>query len=468
MPISIYESGHFAIGGKPMGRKWGRSSRFRKLRLGGFTLTELLVAMVTAGIIVSVLLFFTVSLVTTNREEEAKATTQDEITAALNYIANDLQESVFIYGADALERNSTDTPPGICDQIPYCSSNPASGVQARNTTHRPILAFWKRNYLDPEDEVDVVEKTDSGTQREVRRKVKCLAYPMRATNCLGQGRFVYSLVIYYLRKDNNPNWSGTARIVRWEIKDGIRWSCVDTSSAAQTDSNRCPIQTRSERDDNDPLTTNAVYVVRPSQGFQLFSVTGAGGLAQKMNSWKKFPAESYNLNQDRMVELVDFVDDTPYYPQFDDGTSVNLIKISARPNANPAEPKYDNPINADCDNPERGVGVPDAGTPQQSAFAQRVPSSFSATGSDTNVYRLSSFYACVANFGNPNKTIARVWIRGNPRARFLTNDAIRRAEIKSKVESCRAGSAGKPCSPVDSWFVTGDIRVMGRGQFKLE
>jgi len=444
-----------------MGRKGWNRSKSKKARVLGFTLTELLVALVTASIIVSSLLFFTVNLVTTNREEEAKATTQDEIMSALNYIANDLQESVFIYGADALERNSTDTPPGICNQIPYCSSNPASGVQARNTTDRPILVFWKRNYLDPEDEVE----TSSGANR----KVKCLAYPAGATNCLGQGRFVYSLVVYYLTKDNNTTWSGTARIQRWEIKDGIRWSCVDTSSAAQTDSTKCPIADRWERDDGDPLTTDQVYVVKPSQGFQLFSISGAAGLTQNMNSWKKFPNENYNLNRDKRIVLVDFVDDTPYYPQFDDATSVNLIKISARPNANPAEPRFDNPINADCDSPEKGVGVPDAGTPQQEPyFAQRVPSSFSATGSDTNVYRLSSFYACVANFGNPNKTIARVWIRGNPRARFLTNDAIRRAEIKSKVESCNAGSAGKPCTPVDSWFVTGDIRVMGRGQFKLE
>jgi len=444
-----------------MGRKGWNRSKSKKARVLGFTLTELLVALVTASIIVSSLLFFTVSLVTTNREEEAKATTQDEIMSALNYIANDLQESVFIYGADALERNSTDTPPGICNQIPYCSSNPASGVPARNTTDRPILAFWKRKYLDPEDEVE----TSSGANR----KVKCLAYPAGATNCLGQGRFVYSLVVYYLTKDNNTTWSGTARIQRWEIKDGIRWSCVDTSSAAQEDSTKCPIADRWERDDGDPLTTDQIYVVKPSQGFQLFSISGAAGLTQNMNSWKKFPSENYNLNRDKRIVLVDFVDDTPYYPQFDDATSVNLIKISARPNANPAEPRFDNPINADCDSPEKGVGVPDAGTPQQTAdFAQRVPSSFSATGSDTNVYRLSSFYACVANFGNPNKTIARVWIRGNPRARFLTNDAIRRAEIKSKVESCRAGSAGKPCTPVDSWFVTGDIRVMGRGQFKLE
>jgi hypothetical protein len=168
-----------------------------------------------------------------------------------------------------------------------------------------------------------------------------------------------------------------------------------------------------------------------------------------------------------MRVLVDYLDDTPYYSQFDDGSSVNLVKINARPNQTPSTISYLNPINADCDSPDRGVGVPAAGTPSQTAFAERVPSTFTVTGSDLNVYRLSSFYACVANFGNPNQTIARVWLRGNPRARFLLNNQLRRLEIKSKIEGCNTNPNG-PCSPVDSEFVTGDIRVLGRGQFKLE
>ena len=445
-------------------RKRGRKLSYRQSFLGkfrGYTLTELLVAVVVSTIILSTLLFFTTSLVNSNRDEEAKATTQEEITAALNYIANDLQESVFIYGASALERNSTQDPPGIADQIPYGSSTPAAGVQARNTQRRPILAFWKRNYLDVEQEVE----TSSGTTR----KVKCLPYPTGTTACYGQSKFVYSLVVYYLWKDNSPTWSGTARLARWEIKDGIIWSCVDTSTAAQTDSSKCPVAdaTAGVRSDGDPLTADPVYVVKPSRGFRLFAVSGAGTLAEKMNRWTKFPGESYDLSDDPMRVLVDFIDDTPYYTQFDDGTSVNLIKINARPNQTPSVVGYETPINADCDSPDRGVGVPRAGTPSQSAFAERVPSTFSATGSDLNVYRLSSFYACVANFGNPNQTVARVWLRGNPRARYLVNDDIRRAEIKSKVEGCIADPSG-PCSPVDSQFVTGDIRVLGRGQFKLE
>ncbi len=434
-----------------------RQNLLSKLR--GYTLTELLVAVVVSTIILSTLLFFTTSLVNSNRDEEAKATTQEEITAALNYIANDLQESVFIYGASALERNSTQEPPGIADQIPFGSTTPAPGVQARNNQRRPILAFWKRNYLDVEQ--DVI--TSSGTTR----KVKCLPYPTGTSSCYGQSKFIYSLVVYYLWKDNSPTWSGTARLARWEIKDGIIWSCVDTSTAAQTDSTKCPVADKAVRDDRDPLTQDLTYVVKPSSGFRLFAISGAGTLAEKMNRWKKFPNENYNLSDDPMRVLVDFVDDTPYYPEFDDGVSVSLIKISARPNQSPTKPTPSTPINADCDSPDRGVGVPSAGTPSQTAFAERVPSTFSATGSELDVYRLSSFYACVANFGDPNQTVARVWLRGNPRARYLLNDSIRRQEIKSKIEGCKAKPSG-PCTPVDSYFVTGDIRVLGRGQFKLE
>ena len=437
---------------------------FGKHRFRGFTLTELLVALVVSSIILASLLFFTTSLVTTNRDEEAKATTQEEITAALNFIANDLQESVFIYGAYALEKNSTDNPPGIADQIPYGSSTPATGVQARDTDRRPILAFWKRNYYDAEYSADSF-KTASG----VERKVKCLPHPYGTSteNCFGHSKFLYSLVVYYLIKDNDSDWSDTARIARWEIRDGIRWSCVDTSTAAQTDPTKCPTEDGSPSD-------NPRYVVPPSPGFKLFSTTGAGSLAEKMNRWTKGSGSgsTYNLSTNPLRMLLDFVDDTPYYTQFDDGTSVNLIKIAARrnnPNPKLEPPEEIIPINPDCDSPDKGVGVPNAGAgDDQRAFAERVPETFTETGSENNVYRLSSFYACIANFGNPNQTVARVWIRGNPRARFLLNTAIRKQEIKSKVESCNASPVGKPCSPVDSYFITGDIRVLGRGQFKLE
>ena len=36
--------------------------------------------------------------------------------------------------------------------------------------------------------------------------------------------FVYSLVAYYLIKDNNATWSNGARIARWQIRDGVKAS----------------------------------------------------------------------------------------------------------------------------------------------------------------------------------------------------------------------------------------------------
>ena len=68
----------------------------------GFTLVELLVSIVIASIVVGTLLSFMTNILTSERREQAKATTELEIQSAIDYIADDLQEAVYIYNADGI------------------------------------------------------------------------------------------------------------------------------------------------------------------------------------------------------------------------------------------------------------------------------------------------------------------------------------------------------------------------------
>jgi hypothetical protein len=114
----------------------------------------------------------------TDRQEQAKANSEQEIQAALDYIARDLQQAIYIYDADGIE--------AIKDKLPDRSPT-------TKTDRVPVLVFWKRELVS--------QAITVGSQKD--------------------DTFVYSLVAYYLIKDSSSNWSKAARIARWQIKDGV-------------------------------------------------------------------------------------------------------------------------------------------------------------------------------------------------------------------------------------------------------
>lgn len=228
------------------------SSQLKRSKLnqksGGFTLIELVVAMVLAGLVITPLFGFMHNIMDTERKEQAKATSDQEIQSALDYIAQDLKQAVYIYDAEGLNNISTDTPPGIKNQIPPVAA--AGGCQnTTSTTCVPVLVFWKR---------------------ELRQ------------NVLPSGdAFVYSLVGYYLIKGNNGSetWSNAARIGRFQIRDGVR---------------------------NPATPTSYISGEIPNPGFQLFDLTVTGiTLKDKMNRWLKKANENYTVDA---LTLVDFID----------------------------------------------------------------------------------------------------------------------------------------------------------------
>jgi prepilin-type N-terminal cleavage/methylation domain-containing protein len=62
----------------------------------GFTLIELLVALIVGSIITTLVLGFTVQLMSNNQREASRSDTQREVQAAIDYINRDVREAVYV------------------------------------------------------------------------------------------------------------------------------------------------------------------------------------------------------------------------------------------------------------------------------------------------------------------------------------------------------------------------------------
>ncbi|MBD2258569.1 prepilin-type N-terminal cleavage/methylation domain-containing protein [Pseudanabaena sp. FACHB-2040] len=168
----------------------------RRSSRGGFTLTELLVSIVIAGIIISSLLFLVVEMLRADQSEAVLNQTQQDVNNAMDYISRELQEAVFVYPSqadmDAITNQLTDLPRG--------GSFPPT----------PVVAFWR---IDPVDNAALKTlRTNSSncTTGDIAFRANCELVSLRQST--------YTLVVY-LRQGNDPNgiWAGDARILRYEF-----------------------------------------------------------------------------------------------------------------------------------------------------------------------------------------------------------------------------------------------------------
>lgn len=220
----------------------------------GFTLIELLVAMILATLVITPLLGFMINILDTDRKEQAKINSEQDVQTAVDYIAQDLQQAIYIYDAEGIK--------AIKAQLPYKSDKDKV----------PVLVFWTRKFV--KDAIDVEVNNSSVGSND---------------------KFVYSLVAYYLIESNNKNnkdktWSDQFRIARFELKDGIR----DLEQPFK----------KSESDG----TPQPNYIKEPDDGFALFKLNDPkvkGTLEQKMNKWEK-GSKAYNLKN--IATLVDYID----------------------------------------------------------------------------------------------------------------------------------------------------------------
>ncbi|NER25609.1 MAG: prepilin-type N-terminal cleavage/methylation domain-containing protein [Symploca sp. SIO1C2] len=201
-----------------------RSSK-QPSQVAGFTLIELLVGLIIAALVITPLLGFMINILQTDRREQAKANSEQELQIAAEYITRDLDQAVYIYDADGV------------DAIKGELLDVADG--------EPILVFWKRKFVP--DSVPIPSGTNGTTCNN-------------PNNC--NDGFVFSLVTYYLIADNcvANNWSGCARVGRFELQDCVRdvdgGNCItglgraDMTPGFQFDLRTLPGQTLTQRLNN--------------------------------------------------------------------------------------------------------------------------------------------------------------------------------------------------------------------------
>ena len=162
----------------------------------GMTLIELLIGTVMAFLIITPMLAFVVDMLNTDRREQVKSNTEQDIQAAVDFIAQDLSQAIYIY--DKAGINAISAP------IAFLPANP---------TGTPILVFWKRQQIPKSLPINAIKPKE------------CDANPGQCNDT-----YVLSLVAYYQIKDTTTNstWcqpSGgdcPTRIARYEIRDGIK------------------------------------------------------------------------------------------------------------------------------------------------------------------------------------------------------------------------------------------------------
>jgi len=198
--------------------------RHRVYQSAGFTLIELLVSLLVASIFLLATAMIVIETMRLDREETGRTQVQAELTQAMQFIQQDLAEALYIYN-DAEQPNGDGTPDLIQElYTPGWIRRPDDAI--------PVVAFWK---LEP-----IPQGCYAGnpTLQDIRRGNATLPdqpppeFPRDQNgrnadwDTLVSRRGIYTLVVYYLRRNynnaGNPTgrtpWEGNARIDRFELR----------------------------------------------------------------------------------------------------------------------------------------------------------------------------------------------------------------------------------------------------------
>ena len=166
----------------------------KQRRNSGFTLMELLVAIVMSSMVVSGLLYLVVELLRIDNRETALEEVQRDTQRAMNYMADELREAVYVYQGQQLA-DVTASGTGVGDALPAGST--------------PVLAFWKVSPISENQMPTADCDTAFPGAANIQRNRACLALRIR--------RASYNLVVYSQINGASDPWVGQSRISRYVL-----------------------------------------------------------------------------------------------------------------------------------------------------------------------------------------------------------------------------------------------------------
>lgn len=180
-------------------------------RQGGFTITEILVSLVIAGVIVVSLGSLLVDMLRTERDEADLNALSQELKMAMDTITRDLSQAIYVYDSGCLHGNTSCVArEGLQPVKEFLPEYPA--------TMHPVLAMWILEQLP----YDNNELNYYYSYQNAKIPSNCQALPDWAQeDCrrLQHTRHAYTLVVYYI--DTAPNtefWRGPAILRRYTLR----------------------------------------------------------------------------------------------------------------------------------------------------------------------------------------------------------------------------------------------------------
>ncbi|MBD2100728.1 PilW family protein [Leptolyngbya sp. FACHB-261] len=189
----------------------------RQQKTQGFTLTELLITSVVAVLAVGGLLFLMTQLIGQDRQDFGRSETQREMAQALDYIAADLKEAVYVYEGECLSgsgpRVTNASDAGGCGRTQNLAASIGLPV-VTDGSFTPVLAFWKQ-------ERTPYFRNPTGTQL-LPTEADCARLTADQAECNGLriSQNAYTLVVYALARNISPTdiQQGPARIIRYRLR----------------------------------------------------------------------------------------------------------------------------------------------------------------------------------------------------------------------------------------------------------
>ncbi|AFY60665.1 hypothetical protein [Synechococcus sp. PCC 6312] len=184
----------------------------KQKRLLGFTLVELLVALVIGVLITVTLGSILVNILSDDVRQTSQTEVEQDIQSTLNYVTSDLGQAVYVYDGSCLQGQGTTSDanfcPGLVNHIPNFGTN-----------IYPVLAMWV---------LDLVPYF--GITGQIPTTCPSGALQVDCQN-LQSARRAYTLVVYYMDTSTSADFTGPARLRRYVLR---KYATLTSSSLSLT------------------------------------------------------------------------------------------------------------------------------------------------------------------------------------------------------------------------------------------